>query len=60
VVKENSGAIELYGEEGFSTTRHRLYQAATKLYEQKEFIEKEPAQYTPVYLANAAKSSSTA
>lgn len=40
-LKENSGAMELYGEEDFSTTRYRLYQAATKLYEEKEAIEKE-------------------
>ena len=33
--------IELYGEEGFSTTRYRLYQAATKLYEEKQVIEDE-------------------
>jgi hypothetical protein len=38
---ESSGAMELYGEEGFSTTRYRLYQAATKLYEEKEAIENE-------------------
>ncbi|MCF6353094.1 MAG: hypothetical protein L3J06_08800, partial [Cyclobacteriaceae bacterium] len=35
-LKENSAAMELYGEEDFSTTRYRLYQAATMLYEQKE------------------------
>jgi hypothetical protein len=40
-LQENSGAMELYGQEAFSTTRYRLYQAATLLYEQKEFIEKE-------------------
>jgi len=40
-LQENSGAMELYGEEGFSTTRYRLYQAATMLYEEKESIEKE-------------------
>lgn len=40
-LKESSGAMELYGEEGFSTTRYRLYQAATKLYEEKGEIEKE-------------------
>ncbi len=40
-LQENSGAMELYGEETFSTTRYRLYQAATMLYEQKDFIEKE-------------------
>ena len=38
-LKESSGAMELYGEEGFSTTRYRLYQAATKLYEERETIE---------------------
>lgn len=40
-LKENSGAMELYGEEGFSTTRYRLYQAATMLYKEKDLIEKE-------------------
>jgi hypothetical protein len=40
-LKENSGALELYGEEAFSTTRYRLYQAATKLYQEKALIEKE-------------------
>jgi hypothetical protein len=40
-LKESSGAMELYGEEGFSTTRYRLYQAATKLYEEKQVIENE-------------------
>ncbi len=40
-LKENSGAMELYGEEEFSTTRYRLYQAATMLYKEKELIEKE-------------------
>lgn len=40
-LKESSGAMELYGEEGFSTTRYRLYQAATKLYEERGAIEKE-------------------
>lgn len=40
-LQENSGAMELFGEEGFSTTRYRLYQAAIKLYEQKDIIEKE-------------------
>ncbi len=40
-LKENSAAMELYGEEDFSTTRYRLYQAATMLYEQKEAIEEE-------------------
>jgi len=40
-LKENSGAIELYGEEYFSITRYRLYQASTLLYEQKDAIEKE-------------------
>jgi hypothetical protein len=40
-LKENSAAIELYGEEEFSTTRYRLYQAALMLYEEKEIIEKE-------------------
>jgi hypothetical protein len=37
-LKESSGAMELYGEERFSTTRYRLYQGATKLYEEKQFI----------------------
>jgi len=40
-LKENSGSMELYGEEEFSTTRYRLYQAATMLYKEKELIEKE-------------------
>ena len=40
-LKETSGSMELFGEEAFSTTRYRLYQAATKLYEQREIIEKE-------------------
>ena len=40
-LNENSGAMELYGEEAFTTTRYRLYQAATKLYQEKELIEKE-------------------
>lgn len=40
-LQENSGAMELYGEEDFSTTRYRLYQAATKLYKEKEAIENE-------------------
>lgn len=40
-LQENSGAMELYGEEAFSTTRYRLYQAATMLYDHKETIEKE-------------------
>ena len=40
-LQESSGAMELYGEEEFSTTRYRLYQAATQLYEQKDLIEKE-------------------
>ena len=40
-LKENSGAMELYGEETFTTTRYRLYQAATKLYQEKDLIEKE-------------------
>ena len=38
-LKENSGAMELYGEEDFSISRYHLYQAGTKLYEQKEKIE---------------------
>ena len=37
-LNENSGAMELYGEEAFSTTRYRLYQAATALYSEKESI----------------------
>jgi len=40
-LKENSGAMELYGEEEYSTTRYRLYQAATMLYKEKDLIEKE-------------------
>jgi transposase len=40
-LQANSGAMELYGEEGFSTTLYRLYQAAIMLYNQKDFIEKE-------------------
>lgn len=40
-LQENSGSMELFGEEDFSTTRYRLYQAALKLYEQKDIIEKE-------------------
>jgi len=40
-LKETSGSMELFGEEAFSTTRYRLYQAATKLYEQKDIVEKE-------------------
>jgi hypothetical protein len=40
-LKENSGAIELYDEEDFSTTRYRLYQSATMLYKEKDLIEKE-------------------
>lgn len=40
-LKENSGAMELYGEEVSGTTRYRLYQAATLMYNQKELIEKE-------------------
>ncbi|MFT6857109.1 MAG: hypothetical protein ACJA0X_003096, partial [Cyclobacteriaceae bacterium] len=31
-LQANSGAMELYGEEGFSTTLYRLYQAAIMLY----------------------------
>jgi len=40
-LKENSGAMELYGEEDFSTTRYRLYQASTMLYEHKNTIEQQ-------------------
>jgi hypothetical protein len=40
-LKENSGAMELYGEEDFSTTRYRLCQAGGLLYNHKESIEKE-------------------
>lgn len=40
-LKENSAAIELYNQEDLSTTRYRLYQAATMLYKEKELIEKE-------------------
>ena len=39
-LKENSGAMELYGQENFSITRYRLYQAATELYDNKKLIEK--------------------
>ncbi len=39
-LKESSGAMELYGEEEFSTTRYRLYQAGTLLYNNKDIIEK--------------------
>ena len=38
-LKENSGAMELYGEEELSISRYHLYQAGTKLYEQKNEIE---------------------
>lgn len=38
-LKENSGAMELYGEEQFSTTRYRLYQAGALLYSKKDMLE---------------------
>jgi len=40
-LKENSGAMELYGEEQFSMTRYRLYQSGAMLYNKKDVIEKE-------------------
>lgn len=38
-LKENSGAMELYGEDDLSISRYHLYQAGTKLYEKKDEVE---------------------
>lgn len=40
-LNKNSGASELYAKESFATTRYHLYQAGSKLYNEKKIIEKE-------------------